>query len=331
MNNFLFFPYLRMMNAQRLGQLKVAGMIILSNVIVLISFTYVQQRGYDFKYSLLKRMTATEYSNQYGSYKQYLKTLCELDKTTIAKFENIDSLTPDQSRNLLHEIVMDPNNLACHSKQRFGGNFLDFCKFTDGGKVACMDDLLEDIRQNKCLIFSFGINTDWTFEDKMDKLGCTIHAFDPTVDYPTARGNHITFEKLGVSAKADMGKRLDTLSSILQKYNHQDSKISYLKIDIELAELEGLPSWLASGALHKVQQIAIEIHLTEDVNVSVNFLKTLKKLYFEGSFRLISYEPNGCYKNVYKGQDKYYRFFEIVLKKVTESHKAIERNCDENL
>ena len=72
-------------------------------------------------------------------------------------------------------------------------------------------------------------------------------------------------------------------------------------------------------------------HLTEDVNVSVNFLKTLKKLYNEGNFRLISYEPNGCYRNVYKGQDKYYRLFEIVLKKVSENHKVIERNCDRYL
>ena len=319
------------MNTQRLGQLKVAGMIIFSNALVLISFTYLQQKGYGFKYNLSKKMTTAENSNQYRPYKQYLKTLCELDKTRIAKFENTESLTPNQSRNLLHEIVMDPINLACHSKQRFGGSFLDFCKFTDGGKVACMDDLLEDIRQKKCLIFSFGINADWTFEDMMDKLGCTIHAFDPTVDYPKTRGNHITFEKLGVSAKPDMDMKLDTLSSILNKYNHQDSVISYLKIDIELSELEGLPAWLASGALSNVQQIAVEIHLTEDVNVSVNFLKTLKKLYNEGNFRLISYEPNGCYRNVYKGQDKYYRLFEIVLKKVSENHKVIERNCDRYL
>ena len=320
-----------MTNPQGLGKLKVAGMVIISNVMVLIGFYYVQQKGYGFKYNLLKKMTTAEKSSQYGPYKQYLKTLCKLDKTRIAKFENIDSLTPDQSRNLLHEIVMDPINLACHSKQRFGGNFLDYCKFTDGGKVACMDHFLEDIKQNKCLIFSFGIDTDWTFEDMMDKLGCVVHAFDPTVNYPKARGNHITFEKLGVSARADMGKRLDTLSSILQKYNHQDSKISYLKMDIEQAELEGLPAWLASGALDNVQQIALEIHLTEDVNVSVNFLKTLKKLYFEGNFRLISYEPNGCYRNIYKGEDKYYRLFEIVLKKVSENHKATERNCDINL
>lgn len=316
------------MNTQRLGQLKVAGMIIFSNALVLISFTYLQQKGYGFKYNLSKKMTAAENSNQYRPYKQYLKTLCELDKTRIAKFENTESLTPNQSRNLLHEIVMDPINLACHSKQRFGGSFLDFCKFTDGGKVACMDDLLEDIRQKKCLIFSFGIETDWTFEDVMDKLGCTIHAFDPSVDYPATRGKHITFEKLGVSAKVDTGQKLDTLSSILKKYNHQDSTISYLKMDIEQAELEGLPVWLASGALKNVDQIALEIHLNEDVNVSVKFFETLKKLYFEGSFRLISYEPNGCFKNGDKSQDKFYRLFEIVLKKVNDNHKAKEKDCD---
>ena len=259
---------------------------------------------------------------------QYLKTLWEIDKRRIVKFENTASLSPDQLRMRLHEILMDPVNLVCHSKQRFGGNFLEFCKFTDGGKVACMDDLLEDLSQKKCLIFSFGIETDWTFEDVMDKLGCTIHAFDPSVDYPATRGKHITFEKLGVSAKVDTGQKLDTLSSILKKYNHQDSTISYLKMDIEQAELEGLPVWLASGALKNVDQIALEIHLNEDVNVSVQFFETLKKLYIEGSFRIISYEPNGCFKNGDKSQDKFYRLFEIVLKKVNDNHKAKEKDCD---
>ena len=62
-----------------------------------------------------------------------------------------------------------------------------------------------------------------------------------------------------------MDKKLDTVSSILQKHNYQDSKIPYLEIDVEKAELEGLPAWLVSGALNNVQQIATEIHLIEDV------------------------------------------------------------------
>ena len=86
-------------------------------------------------------MTTVENLSQYGPYKQYLETLCSLDKSRFVKFENVDSLTLDQSRNLLHEILMDPINLAFHSKQRFGGNFLDYCKFTDGGKVVCRDNL----------------------------------------------------------------------------------------------------------------------------------------------------------------------------------------------
>ena len=313
-----------MMNTH--GSRKTVGLIIFFNVMVWVGFVNFQRKG-----SLLQEKGSIVHKKQPVTsqpHNQYLKTLCEIDKRKIAEFENNASLSPDQLRMRLHEILMDPVNLACHSKQRFGGNFLEHCKFTDGGKVACMDDLLEDLKQKKCLVFSFGIETDWTFEDMMDKLGCTIHAFDPSVDYPATRGKHITFERLGVSAKADIGQKLDTLSSILKKYNHQNSIISYLKMDIEQAELEGLPVWLASGALKNVQQIALEIHLTENVNVSVKFFETLKKLYFEGSFRLISYEPNGCFKNIDKSQDKFYRLFEIVLKKVNGNHKAKEKDCD---
>ena len=33
----------------------------------------------------------------------------------------------------------------------------------------------------------------------MDKLGCSIFAFDPTVEYPPKRGNRLAFNKLGIA------------------------------------------------------------------------------------------------------------------------------------
>ena len=65
----------------------------------------------------------------------------------------------------------------------------------------CMGELTYDIAYNECIIFSFGIAGDWSFEGMMDNLGCTIFAFDPIVDFPSKRGRNITFEKLGVAAK----------------------------------------------------------------------------------------------------------------------------------
>ena len=266
--------------------------------------------------------------NKQENYQNFKKKLCELDKLRLTDLEKFDfsKQTNEQIENALHAFVMDPTDTACKEKHRFGGGYLSYCHYVDGGKFVCMDELIYDIANNECVIFSFGIASDWTFEDMMDELGCTIYAFDPSVNFPTKRGRNITFEKLGVAAKSDTANLLDTLGNILKKYHHENRKISYLKMDIEGSELAGLPSWLSEGALKNVQQIAAEVHLT-GTESTIAFLKTMQRLYFEGDYRLISYEPNGCNFNMNKSQ-KFYYLFEIVLKKVNQDHKVRERSCE---
>ena len=147
---------------------------------------------------------------------------------------------------------MNPMNTVCMERHRFGGNYLPHCHYIDGGKYVCMDEYMDDILNNECVIFSFGIANDWTFEDMMDALGCTVYALDPSVDFPLKWGKNITFEKLGVAAKTDKAKLMDKLSNNLKKYHQQSTKISYLKIDIDGSELNGLPKWLSDGALNNV-------------------------------------------------------------------------------
>ena len=38
----------------------------------------------------------------------------------------------------------------------------------DGDKFVCLDNI---IQSRNCIIYSFGIANDWTFEDQMDSLG----------------------------------------------------------------------------------------------------------------------------------------------------------------
>ena len=44
----------------------------------------------------------------------------------------------------------------------------------DGGKSICLDDIHTDIKNKECLIYSFGIADDWTFEEYMASLGCKV-------------------------------------------------------------------------------------------------------------------------------------------------------------
>ena len=273
-------------------------------------------------------LISTKFSNRPKN-KNYLKTLCELDEKRLAKLNGINfkSNNHDEIVDLFHQFIMDPTNMVCFSVQRFGGRYLPRCKYTDGAKFVCMDDLLNDITNKECLIYSFGIADDWSFEDVMDKLGCKVFAYDPSVSFPPRRGKNIVFTNFGVAAERDPPKRLDTLDSILENNNHRDTKISYLKVDIEGHELTALSDWLSTGALDNVQQIAIELHLTS-VELTVKFFETLKRLYFRGSYRLISYDVNACNKNqIATTEATYYQLAEIVLMKVSEDYKINEGNC----
>jgi hypothetical protein len=64
----------------------------------------------------------------------------------------------------------------------FGGYWLSHCGALDGHKFVCLDKFFKDVAKGECLIYSFGIANDWTFEEGMSRLGCAVRAFDPTID-----------------------------------------------------------------------------------------------------------------------------------------------------
>ena len=65
----------------------------------------------------------------------------------------------------------------------------------------------------------------------MDKLGCSIFAFDPTVEYPPKRGNRIAFNKLGIAGGISNSKfKTESLKNILMMNNHTHSTVNYLKV-----------------------------------------------------------------------------------------------------
>ena len=99
----------------------------------------------------------------------------------------------------------------------------------DGDKFVCMDNL---IKGKPCLIYSFGIANDWTFEDFMDYRGCEIHAHDPTVDFPAERGNNIKFNKVG------LGVGMGSLDNYFKMNGHSSTEIEVLKVCIEFSMFE---------------------------------------------------------------------------------------------
>ena len=215
-----------------------------------------------------------------------------------------------------HAIIMDTFDTVCNIKARLGGQYLSGCHVMDGQKYICMDELMMDIQNQECIVYSFGIGYDWSFEDGIAGFGCKVYAYDPTIDHATVRSKNIAFKKIGVVGEASNDKRYQTLNQILRENGHTQTKISYLKLDIEAHELSGLPLWLKSGALENVEQLAIEVHLEPpEEKVTLEFLQTFKDLELQGNFRIFNWEANNCWKNYNRNYD-YFGLVEIVLKKI---------------
>ena len=236
------------------------------------------------------------------------------------------TVATESTMHTYHSIVMDTFDTVCNVKTKVGGRYIKGCYVMDGQKYVCMDDLMEDIRNEKCIIYSFGIGHDWSFEDNLAKMGCEVFAYDPTIEIKDAL-NHsaIKFKSIGLKGDPNIEDiYYKSLSTILEENGHLDTEISYLKLDIEAHELTGIPIWLKTGSLDNVQQIGMEVHLEPPTqNVTLEFLQTFKDLQLQGRFRIFNWEANNCWKNL----NKKYRYFglsEIVLKKVDPTNSCIQ-------
>ena len=99
---------------------------------------------------------------------------------------------------------MDTFDTVCQTRVKLGGQYNKACHARDGHKYVCMDDeFMEDLRTGKCLVYSFGLSRDWTFEENLAALGCQIYAFDPTVEAPDNLDPHIHFKKIGITDRDD--------------------------------------------------------------------------------------------------------------------------------
>ena len=159
------------------------------------------------------------------------------------------------------------NASSCNLTHDFGGKMKKNPSGLDGQKSVCLDPSVAP-KPGKCLVYSFGINNEWSFDVAMEKYGCQVFAFDPSMKKePFDRSPSIHFFNFGLSSQDrtnGKGWQFRTLASTfrLLKPKHGDVVIDYLKMDIEYDEWVVLPQILDSGLLNnKVRQLAIEIHL----------------------------------------------------------------------
>ena len=137
---------------------------------------------------------------------------------------------------------------------------------TTTSKMICLDG----IQPGSCIVYSFGINYQWDFDDFMSSYGCTVYSFDPGMNYKSKRGEHHFFEKVGLGAftgnhtgsrtstlynKNIQEYKVETVEHIMERLGHKE--IDILRMDTEGAEYEVL----AKLPFASIKQISLEIHM----------------------------------------------------------------------
>ncbi len=169
----------------------------------------------------------------------------------------------------LLKYFMWTNQTSCLLSHDFGGAMSYNPSGLDGQKAVCIDPEVAP-KPGNCLIYSFGIHNEWSFDEQMERYGCEVFAFDPSMGVDSYDHRpRIHFYNWGLSDRDEILEEesgnwtVYSLSSIYENLSsiHSRKIIDYLKIDIEYDEWIALPQIIRSGMLSKVRQLGIEIHL----------------------------------------------------------------------
>lgn len=189
-------------------------------------------------------------------------------------------------------------------------------KTTIERQAFCMSDLRtksSDKENNgKCLVYSFGINDNTEWEEKMKKeFGCDVFAFDPTSNLPEKITPGVTFHQIGLQGDGvDVSKthsvlydaldpsKLLTLGQIIKLMGHTGRNIDILRLDCEGCEWGVLKQLACSGESQLVEQLMVEMHFQktlglatdEDILIAADAIACLEK----ENWGIVSMEQNGC-------------------------------------
>ncbi|XP_078482417.1 putative methyltransferase-like protein 24 [Ciona intestinalis] len=159
----------------------------------------------------------------------------------------------------------------CKKPARIGGNRHN----GDGSYEICFEDKywpLQSSSSHKCLVYSFGIGGDISFDEGLANKGCEVHSFDPSTEWEDGRvfPSGVTFHKIGISDKDldadENGWKMRTLKTILKELGHSGRVLDVLKVDTDAPDGGGfedrLMQELLDTGLHKcVRQLTMEIHI----------------------------------------------------------------------
>lgn len=188
-------------------------------------------------------------------------------------YEDIDWDVNSMSFSELLDYFAWNNASSCKITHDFGGKFIvqGTVAGYDGQRAVCLDrKMMPDPR--KCLVLSFGMSQNWTFDKDMVEFGCDVHSFDSNVVKNETRWGYLHFYRLALGSVNKDGFKKDvpvrTLKTIYESLESNYSVIDYLKVD----SIQVLPDIIASGVMDSVRQLSVKVNLRES-----DHLETIKQ------------------------------------------------------
>ena len=84
---------------------------------------------------------------------------------------NLAEMDGQQLKEAYYELVPQVQQNSCQILKKIGGAWMKNCGFWDGEKLICMDKLYPSIKNDSCLVYSFGLSDNWDFEIIMASTG----------------------------------------------------------------------------------------------------------------------------------------------------------------
>jgi hypothetical protein len=163
-----------------------------------------------------------------------------------------------------------------------------------GNYYICFDEPYKP--KLPCLVYSFGIDNDFTFDDAMAEAGCEVYSFDPSMGAEDhERSKRVHFKSIGLSTidsdnfvpmvdgyteKSDKTWKIRTLASLKKMFGHENKTLDVLKVDVETYEWAIFKTLLKDGSFNYVKQLPMEWHIFPNEPMRTEF-HSMYKTYME--------------------------------------------------
>lgn len=227
-------------------------------------------------------------------FKHFVATMTNLVQEPVTKkmrqnltfFANLSTgvIRPDadaaEAETMFHRYASELQ-VACPESIRLGNR-------DDGGWDMCIYSSYRP--RPKCLVYSFGIKDDWSFDDDVaETYTCTVRSFDPSINASdqSRRGANIWFYRQGIGGTDEVngdGWQIRTLESFMKMFDENEDFLDYLKIDVEMNEWSAIEALLGTAeVLGRVKQIGLETHTKEMTMTTRSTVPDL--VYYSGLLR----------------------------------------------